>query len=63
LEDEIAILRQCREGLEGVLGKTLEPLLTQSEIKACLLRVDRMLRNAVFPEPSPNWPAVPWPAF
>ncbi|MEY3636611.1 MAG: hypothetical protein RL147_1040 [Actinomycetota bacterium] len=63
LEDEIALLRQCREGLEGALGKTLEPLLTQSEIKACLLRVDRMLRNGVFPEPSPNWPAVPWPAF
>jgi hypothetical protein len=62
-KDEIDILQSCREGILGTLGEILKPLLTQSEIKACLERVDRMLLEGRFPQPSPNWPAIPWPAF
>jgi uncharacterized repeat protein (TIGR03843 family) len=61
--DEIEVLQKCRTGLLGQLGETLKPLLTESEIKACISRIDRMLKEQSFPEPSPNWPAVPWPAF
>ena len=59
----IELLERCRDGLLTDLGKILEPLLTQEEIQACLDRVERMLGARKFPEPSPNWPAVPWPAF
>lgn len=62
-KDEIEILQSCREGILGTLGEILKPLLTQLEIRACLERVDRMLLEGRFPEPSPNWPAIPWPAF
>ena len=63
LPDEVEVLQKCRIGLLGQLGETLKPLLTESEIKACISRIDRMLKDQSFPEPSPNWPAVPWPAF
>jgi hypothetical protein len=62
-EDEVKILQKCKEGLAGKLGQTLAPLLTESEIQACSLRIDRMLVNGCFPEPSPLWPSVPWPAY
>ena len=62
-EVEEKILEECREGLAGQLGQTLAPLLKQSEIQACSYRVERMLLNRCFPEPSPLWPSVPWPAY
>lgn len=61
--EEIEILIKCKEGLEGELGETLAPLLTKEEIQACSARIARMLSEGKFPEPSPNWPAVPWPAY
>ena len=61
--DEIALLEKCRQGLTGELGELLSPLLTDEEIQASNNRVDRLLLNKIFPEPSPDWPAVPWPAF
>jgi hypothetical protein len=62
-DNEIKTLVKCKTGLEGQLGKTLSPLLTQEEIRACSDRIERMLASGKFPEPSPNWPAVPWPAY
>jgi hypothetical protein len=26
-------------------------------------RTEKLLVAGVFPEPSPDWPAIPWPAF
>jgi hypothetical protein len=63
MNDEIALLEKCRQGLTGELGELLSPLLTDEEIQASKNRVDRLLLNKMFPEPSPDWPAVPWPAF
>jgi len=38
-------------------------LITELEIAALLGRIDRLLTSGVFPEPSDEWPAVPWPPF
>jgi uncharacterized repeat protein (TIGR03843 family) len=62
-DDEIALLERCKQGLAGELGEVLSPLLTSEEIRAISNRVDRLLQSQMFPEPSPDWPAVPWPAF
>jgi uncharacterized repeat protein (TIGR03843 family) len=62
-DDEIALLERCKQGLNGELGELLSPLLTSEEIQAFGNRVDRILESQMFPEPSPDWPAVPWPAF
>lgn len=62
-EAELSILELCSKGLEAELGQALSPLLTESEIQACSVRIDRMLSSRSFPEPSPLWPSVPWPAY
>lgn len=62
-KDELITLELCKSGLEGQLGQTLAPLLTELEIQACSDRVIRMLLSRCFPEPSPLWPSVPWPAY
>jgi hypothetical protein len=38
-------------------------LISALEFQALLGRVDRLLKAKVFPEPSEEWPAVPWPPF
>jgi hypothetical protein len=32
-------------------------------VEATRARVDRLLASRRFPEPSPDWPAIPWPPF
>jgi hypothetical protein len=62
-QQELEILRKAEKFLAGELGALLEPLLTQEEISATQQRVSRLISEATFPLPNPNWPAVPWPAF
>jgi uncharacterized repeat protein (TIGR03843 family) len=62
-DKEIAILEQAIKALQGDLRTQLEPLLTKEEIDATAARVKRLLTQGYFPQPNPNWPAVPWPAF
>lgn len=40
---------------------SLSSLLTEDEISALLMRIQRMLHQNHFPYPSEEWPAVPWP--
>jgi hypothetical protein len=61
--EEIALLERCKHGLSGELLELLSPLITAEEIQALVYRVNRLLVKGMFPEPSPDWPAVPWPAF
>jgi hypothetical protein len=56
-------LREVRAGLDGPLCQALTPLLTQAEIAATRRRVDRLVSTARYPQPSDDWPAVPWPPF
>lgn len=54
------------EALEGRLQDSADQflqLITQAEFDALLSRVRKLLTLQTFPEPNPDWPAVPWPAF
>ncbi len=55
------VLRRLRRDLDGRLGETLSDLLTTAEVRRTRARVDRLLSTRRHPEPSDDWPAVPWP--
>ncbi len=61
--DAVAVLEQLRAGLRGDLGDELAGLLSPGEVRATKTRVSRLLRTGTYPEPSEDWPAVPWPPF
>jgi uncharacterized repeat protein (TIGR03843 family) len=62
-DDELDVLSTVRAHLEGPLGERLEDLLTLREVNATKRRVDRLLTTRRFPQPDPDWPAIPWPPF
>lgn len=62
-DQELQSLQKAQKLLAGDLGEQLQPFLTQDEIDAVSMRVDRLLSKGRFPLPNPNWPAIPWPAF
>ncbi|MCT7352764.1 SCO1664 family protein [Streptomyces sp. 15-116A] len=45
----------------GALATRLAPLITRAEIAATRARVDALLTTARHPEPTGDWPAIPWP--
>lgn len=47
----------------GALARELGELLAAEEVVATRARVQRLLRTGRYPEPSDDWPAVPWPPF
>jgi hypothetical protein len=55
------VLGRLRSALDGGLGERLGELLTQREVRQTRLRVARLLSTRRHPEPSGDWPAVPWP--
>jgi len=61
LPDELAGLQRIRDALDGDLGSELRSLLSRSEVRATVRRVDDLLARKLFPLPSPTWPAIPWP--
>ena len=64
LNDEaIEVLSSVRAQLEGSLGEALHELLTVREVRATVARVDRLLTSRRHPQPSEDWPAIPWPPF
>jgi hypothetical protein len=64
LTDEATeVLESLRDDLSDRLGDRLEELLAVSEVRAARRRVDRLLRTGVHPQPSGDWPAIPWPPF
>lgn len=64
LADEAgAVLASVRDALCGDLGEQLHELLTRAEVRATLARVDRLLTTGLHPQPSADWPAIPWPPF
>ncbi|CAB4873412.1 unannotated protein [freshwater metagenome] len=60
LENEIEILRQA---LVAMNDSKFMKLLTSNEIEATKKRIMALIRDQVFPQPSEDWPAVPWPPF
>jgi hypothetical protein len=59
--DCIECLGRLRATLGGELGQRLGDLLTGREVRRTLRRVDSLLNSGCHPEPSGDWPAVPWP--
>ena len=59
---EINVLLLLQRALPG-LEKQLEPHLGVSELAATRARLDDLMRGGRFPQPHPDWPAVPWPWY
>ncbi len=62
-EEALGVLARLREGLAGELGGVLGELLAPAEVRATARRVDRLLATGCHPQPSEDWPAIPWPPF
>jgi uncharacterized repeat protein (TIGR03843 family) len=60
---ELEVLDRLRAELAGALGEALGGLLDPDEVVATRDRLDSLLTTRRFPEPSPDWPAVPWPPY
>jgi hypothetical protein len=61
--DAVEALRKLRAGLDGEVAEQLSEHLTRREVSALITRTDLLLAAGVYPEPSGEWPAIPWPAF
>ncbi|MEW2343573.1 SCO1664 family protein [Streptomyces griseoaurantiacus] len=61
--EALDVLRGLREALAegGPLALRLGELLTPAEVGATRARVEDLLASGRHPEPSGEWPAIPWP--
>lgn len=59
--EEITRLEVLKTSLQS--EKVVRGLISEDEFNALNFRIDRLLSERVFPEPSDEWPAVPWPPF
>ncbi|WP_202918157.1 SCO1664 family protein [Streptomyces cavernae] len=62
-DEALDVLRRLRDGLApgGELAGRLGPLISGPEIDALRGRVAALLTTGKHPEPSGDWPAIPWP--
>ena len=60
---EIDLLNTAREIFLVSKREIIEGLIEIEEIQATISRIDRALIAGSFPQPNPDWPAVPWPPF
>jgi uncharacterized repeat protein (TIGR03843 family) len=62
-EAELAGLERLQSALDDEFTQALAEHVTHREVKALITRTDRLLSVGVYPEPTGEWRAVPWPAF
>jgi uncharacterized repeat protein (TIGR03843 family) len=62
-DEATSSLDLLRAELAGRLGDVLRTMLTDGEVLATLARVERLLSTRRHPQPSADWPAIPWPPF
>jgi uncharacterized repeat protein (TIGR03843 family) len=60
-DEAVDALESLRSQLGGTLGERLHERLTVREVRRTQRRVDNLLRSGRHPEPSDEWPSVPWP--
>jgi hypothetical protein len=60
---ELELLRALSAKFNAPFGTLLETLITVEEFNALKFRVNRLINTGMFPNPSSDWPAVPWPPF
>ncbi|OLT09749.1 phosphatidylinositol kinase [Pseudonocardia sp. CNS-139] len=56
-------VERLRAALEADLCDALSDHITRRELRTLTRRVDRLLAEPCYPEPSGHGPAIPWPAF
>ncbi len=65
--DAVEVLTALRTRLDAgssdALCAALATHLTRAEVRATRSRIDRLLRSGRHPQPSEDWPAIPWPPF
>jgi uncharacterized repeat protein (TIGR03843 family) len=61
--EAVEVLAGLRESLAGDLGEQLHEHLTRREVRRTQERIAELLRTGRHPEPSGEWPALPWPPF
>ncbi len=59
--EAVEVLERLRDALGGTLGVRLGELITAAELDATRVRVAGLLASGRHPEPSGEWPAIPWP--
>ncbi|MBC9725851.1 SCO1664 family protein [Streptomyces sp. TRM68367] len=61
--EAVEVLKTLKAALEetGTLTARLTDLITVTEIQATRARVETLLTSGRHPEPSGEWPAIPWP--
>jgi uncharacterized repeat protein (TIGR03843 family) len=61
--DALHVLKRLKDALSDgdTLGIRLADLITPAEVDATRARVDALLASGTHPEPSGEWPAIPWP--
>lgn len=59
----LEVLERLADDLLGDLGEQLHEHLTRREVRRTQQRVADLLRTKLHPEPSGDWPALPWPPF
>ncbi|MGW2720182.1 SCO1664 family protein [Streptomyces sp. NPDC001492] len=59
----VDVLKTLQEalGAQGALARRLAGLITEAELDATRARVAVLLESGRHPEPSGEWPAIPWP--
>ncbi|MGW2564808.1 SCO1664 family protein [Streptomyces sp. NPDC001537] len=61
--EAVDVLKSLQEALaaQGALATRLTGLITEAELDATRARVAVLLETGTHPEPSGEWPAIPWP--
>lgn len=66
-DEAVAVLTDLRarldRGSSDDLCATLATHLTRAEVRATRSRIEKLLRSGRHPQPSDDWPAIPWPPF
>jgi uncharacterized repeat protein (TIGR03843 family) len=62
-DEAVAVLEKLQADLLGDLGEALHEHLTRREVRRTQQRVAELLRTGRHPEPTGDWPALPWPPF
>jgi len=61
--EALGVLEELAGDLRGELGEQLHEHLTRREVRRTQQRVAELLRTGLHPQPSGDWPALPWPPF
>jgi hypothetical protein len=62
-KDEVETVERLEDALGGDLGAALREHIAPAEVKETRRRARRLIESRRFPQPSPDWPAVPWPPY